>query len=109
MYYEQKESGLLVRHKNERMYIEAWGRDSLRVRTTQYMDFTGRDWALSETVDKNGQDVDIHIDGQQATIRNGRLSVRVNDAGVLTFYKDGKMLLREYHRDYSGTERKRQF
>ena len=53
MYYEQKESGLLVRHKNERMYIEAWGRDSLRVRTTQYMDFTGRDWALSETVDKN--------------------------------------------------------
>ena len=104
MYYEQKESGLLVRHKNERMYIEAWGRDSLRVRTTQYMDFTGRDWALSETVDKNGQDVDIHIDGQQATIRNGRLSVRVNDAGVLTFYKDGKMLLREYHRDYSGTE-----
>lgn len=104
MYYEQKESGLLVRHKNERMYIEAWGRDSLRVRTTQYMDFTGRDWALSETVDKNGQDVDIHIDGQQATIRNGRLSVRVNDAGVLTFYKDGKMLIREYHRDYSGTE-----
>lgn len=107
MYYEQKESGLLVRHKNERMYIEAWGRDSLRVRTTQYMDFTGRDWALSETVDKNGQDVDIHIDGQQATIRNGRLSVRVNDAGVLTFYKDGKMLLREYHRDYSGTECKK--
>ena len=104
MYYEQKESGLLVRHKNERMYIEAWGRDSVRVRTTQYMDFTGRDWALSETVDKNGQDVDIHIDGQQATIRNGRLSVRVNDAGVLTFYKDGKMLIREYHRDYSGTE-----
>ena len=43
MYYEQKESGLLVRHKNERMYIETWGRDSLRVRTTQYMDFTGRD------------------------------------------------------------------
>ena len=100
MNFEKKDNVLIARRRNETLLIEAWGTDSLRVRATEYMEFTGRSWALSEAVDANPS-VAVSIDGQDsATITNGRLSARVSSSGMLTFYRDGELLLKEYHRDY---------
>ncbi len=105
MRFTEVENGLLVRRQNEKLRIEAWGTNALRVRATKYTDFTGMDWALEEEVkgEKRQARVTIHED-REAFVENGRISVRVNSAGVLFFYRDGKPVLSEYQRDYAGTE-----
>jgi len=96
---------LIIRHQTERLCIEGWGQDSLRVRATQYINFTERNWALSEEVSEDPKIAEITIEGSQsAIIQNGRISARVNAAGVLSFFRDGKLFLREYYRNYFGTE-----
>lgn len=106
MIFSKESNALIIKHKTEQLRIEAWGKDSLRVRATQYMQLTGRNWALSEEMPSDSYDVEITIDDKNKTaaIRNGRLQIVVNSACVLTFYKDGKKFLREYTRDYPDTE-----
>lgn len=117
MIFREESGALIVRQQNETLRIEAWGKDSLRVRATQYPEFTGRDWALTEELpqEQKKAEVDISegvmIEGpgykywvQQAVVRNGRISVRVNPGGVLFFYRDDKLILQEYSRNYMGNE-----
>ncbi len=117
MIFREENGALIVRQQNETLRIEAWGKDSLRVRATQYPEFTGRDWALTEELpqEQKKAEVDISegvmIEGpgykywvQQAVVRNGRISVRVNPGGVLFFYRDDKLILQEYSRNYMGNE-----
>ena len=52
------DGGALVCCRNgEKLKIEAWGSDSLRVRAAMAPEFTGNDWALTETVENNGAQV----------------------------------------------------
>lgn len=105
MIFSTEGSRLIARHQAERLCIEPWGRNSLRIRATKYMDFTGRSWALTEEVPEKFKEAEITIDGdRQAMIQNGRICVKVNDHGVLSFFRDGKLLFREYYRNYEGTE-----
>jgi alpha-D-xyloside xylohydrolase len=109
------DNGALVFYKKGEMgRIEAWGDNALRVRTTMLGKFSGNDWALTEEVNKAGAKVSIDLedhwvgDGtidkrEIASIQNGRIRATVNFAGVITFYKDDKRILREYHRCYDGT------
>lgn len=125
MKFQEKDHALLVSHQGERLRIEAWGKNSLRIRATRYMDFTGRNWALDEEAPKEQRKAEVMIcepkiseserencdEGvlqmrKYATIQNGRLKVRVNGAGILSFYRDEKLFLREYYRNYLGTESK---
>lgn len=105
MIFSTEGSRLIARHQAERLCIEPWGRNSLRIRATKYMDYTGRSWALTEEVPEKFKEAEITIDGdRQAMIQNGRICVKVNDHGVLSFFRDGKLLFREYYRNYEGTE-----
>ena len=54
MIFSKDGNRLVARHQGERLMIEPWGTDSLRVRATRYMDYTGRDWALGEEVPDTG-------------------------------------------------------
>ena len=76
--------------------------------------FSGQDWALTERVEKaeaciTVEEVDHWVgDGsidkrEQAAIVNGRMKAVVNYAGVISFYKDNVLILREYFRAYDGT------
>ncbi len=114
MRFENDNGALVCRHNGETLRIEAWGKDSLRVRSTMLGAFTGNDWALSETpapaqaavtVDSEDHWVgDGTIDKREiASIVNGRLKAVVNFAGVVSFYRDDKLFLREYYRMYDGT------
>ena len=109
------ENGALVFYLNGEMTrIEAWGKDSLRVRSTMQGAFTGNDWALTEDVPHGEAQIlveeedhwvgDGTIDKKEkATVTNGRMQAVVNFAGVITFYRDGEKVLREYFRSYDGT------
>ena len=110
-----KENGALVcKRQGETLRIEAWGKDSLRVRATMYPEWTNQAWALTETPECTQAEIEMgeetlrsgdgsFYQSPLATIRNGRVSAVVNHAGVLTFYRDGQKILREYYRNYGGS------
>lgn len=93
---------LTLRRRGETLRIEPWGKDSLRVRATMYPEFTGNDWALTEKPEKSAPVFEKGEDGS-FKLTNGRISVVVNRIGILTFYRDGKKILREHYRMYDGT------
>lgn len=102
MRFEINEGALVCRHNGELVRIEAWGRDSLRVRSTMQGRFTGNVWALTEQVDKTAAQVTLGT-AEGAVIVNGRVKATVNEVGIISFYRDDKLILREYFRMYGGT------
>ncbi len=114
MIFENDNGALVAKRLGETLRIEAWGEDSLRVRATMYPQMSQHDWALTEPVDVRSAEVEItertyrneyaqDVSEPEARITNGRLSATVNVAGIITFYRDGKLILREYYRNYGGT------
>ena len=114
MEFIREGSALLCRRQGETLRIEPWGKDALRVRATMYPAFTGQAWALTETPEAADAEIQIGEESQRegdgtfcayprAEIRNGRISATVNRAGVITFFRDGKKILREYYRNYGGS------
>ena len=93
-------SALLFHHQGEMVRIEPWGQDSLRVRATMQPALSGQDWALTEAPERTEP---VVIIGGQASITNGRIKAEVNHAGVISFYRDDALILREYFRAYDGT------
>lgn len=102
MFFNQKDRALICRQQNETLKIEPWGKNSLRVSSTLYPDFSSNNWALSDIAAAGNSDISIRE--EEAAIQNGSIRARVNAAGVITFYKDNEIILREYYRNYSGTE-----
>lgn len=101
-------------HQGEKVRIEPWGQDSLRVRAAMLPEFSGQNWALTEDIEETETSISVEKvdhwvgDGstdkrEQAVIINGRMKAVVNHAGVISFYKDETLLLREYFRSYDGT------
>ena len=114
MKFENDNGALVCRRLGETLRIEPWGKDSLRVRAAMQPTFTGNDWALTETTENCGAQITIEeedhwvgdgtIDKKEiAAITNGRLKAVVNFAGVISFYRDNRLILREYFRNYDGT------
>lgn len=114
MQFANENGALVARINGETLRIEAWGRDSLRVRATMLPSLEGEDWALSEKPAGGKAQIEIseesHWVGDGSTdkvpvaaISNGRVSATVNFKGVIVFKRDGKKILEEYYRAYDGT------
>ena len=114
MRFSQKDNGLLCRRQGELLRIEPWGRDALRIRATMNPDFTGEEWALTETPDNVRAEIvfgeESHREGDGtyknypcASITNGRIRATVNHGGVITLYRDGEQILQELFQNYSGS------
>lgn len=114
MQFIAEKNALIARRNGETLRVEAWGPDSLRVRAWMYDEKSGADWALTETPAAAEAKVTIGEYSQKtgegtivqlpcAEIENGRIKATINEAGVLSFYRDGKLILREYYRSYGGT------
>ena len=99
MRFWQEGQSLLYKHGYETVMITPWGKNALRVRATKYPRFTENDWALEEQVLAAGN-VEIVTGAGEAKVTNGRLCIKVDASGIMTFYRDGKKILKEYHRDY---------
>ena len=114
MRFTNDNNALIAQNNGETLRIEAWGPDSLRIRSTMFSEFKNLEWALTEKPAASVPSVEIAeedhwvgdgtIDKKPiATITNGRIKAVVNFAGVITFYRDGVQILREYFRAYDGT------
>ncbi|MBP5465397.1 MAG: family 31 glucosidase, partial [Treponema sp.] len=112
--FTQEDNAIIWKKGYETLRIEGWGADSLRVRCTMNAAFSGEDWALSEkpaavkpAVSKPAASTvstkpSVTVSDEEAEIKNGKLSATVSANGVLRFYRDGKLILREYYRNYDG-------
>jgi len=96
--FRQKNNYLISKFQHETLYIEPWGKNSLRVRSVQMGNaHDEKDWALTEAVEHNAE---IRIEETSASITNGKLCAVINSAGKLTFYNQkGKVILEEYARN----------
>lgn len=103
MKYLIEPKSLIAFHNGETVRIEAWDRNSLRVRTSLYPEFSRHNWALSETIEESFPSISIDEKSKEASITNGKIKAVINDQGVITFYKDNWLILREYYRNYAGT------
>ena len=92
------ENKLIYQYDSERMQVEPWGENSLRVRSVRMGEpIEGKDWALSQSHTTKAQ-ITVHDD--RATIINGKLRAEVLPGGKLCFYnQNGKLLLEEYARN----------
>ena len=114
MVFLEQDGALIARRGGETLRIEGWGKDALRVRAVMDDGWTGKDRALTATPEASACEIRIgqvkepagdgtFYDVPCAEIVNGRLRATVNFAGVVTFYRDGEMILREFYRFYGGT------
>lgn len=106
---------LIREYDGERMLIEAFGENSLRVRVTRLKDFPEENWALIPqpeqgakiTLMRNEKEAETQkvnseerIVGDGAVMENGKIRVILNKAGKLIFENsEGKTLLRELESD----------
>ena len=97
-FFEEKDGALLYRYDAERLIIEPWGENSLRVRATKEPEMPQELWALVGNPEKTDTKVEIHP--YSAEITNGKIRAEVNNIGKITFYNaEGKLLLEEYWRN----------
>ena len=91
--FVQEENALILKKGNETLKIEPWGKDALRVRSTLEPHFTGSVWGLTEEPKACKAKIKITSDG--AEITNGKMTARLNNNGVLAFYKGNECILHE--------------
>ncbi|WP_459178596.1 glycoside hydrolase family 31 protein [Halobacillus rhizosphaerae] len=88
---------LIREYDSEKVWIEPWGSDSLRVRATFLTTMEEKDWALLPVEDNEAT---LEIKEDQASITNGKIRAIMTAAGKITFYnQNGDLLLEEYVRN----------
>lgn len=88
---------LICEYDSEKLWIEPWGENSLRVRATYLAEMPGEDWALLPPVESR---VELRMDQRGAALVNGKIRAEITAGGKLTFFnRKGQILLREYVRN----------
>lgn len=95
---------LVRQYDCEKMYIEPWGANSFRVRGTKQAELLeNNDWALLPQESCNSK---IEINGNEASIQNGKIRVDIDMGGKITFYNHkGEILLEEYVRNRNNIKK----
>ncbi|MBQ8160185.1 MAG: family 31 glucosidase [Clostridia bacterium] len=115
---------LIITSGASTLWIDPWGRDSVRVRMTMESEMDPHDWALTEKVEDTTpvitfREVDTtdpwyrgdeyskyHQTGTEVTYTSGKLTVRINPEGWLSYFNQrGELLLEEYWRNRNRINR----
>ena len=97
-FFEESNRKLVFRENGETVQVEAWGKDSLRVRARILEEIDEYSPAL---LPQEPCDVKIHIEEKRAEITNGKIRARLTIEGwknslQISFYNEkGELLLRE--------------
>ena len=113
----QENNKLVIANGMQQVWIEAWGKNSLRVRMTCEAKMDDNDWALTEKVEECVPEITVnelditdpwykgdewkkyHMTGKEYTLKNGKISAKVNPEGWISFYNQkGELLTEEYWR-----------
>ncbi|AEE97364.1 glycoside hydrolase family 31 protein [Mahella australiensis] len=88
---------LIYHYDSEQLWIEAWGENGLRVRSTCRRTMEDENWAL---LPAENSMADICTDGDKASIKNGKIRADIMADGSIRFYnQEGRLLLEEYNRN----------
>ncbi|MDO4275913.1 MAG: glycoside hydrolase family 31 protein [Eubacteriales bacterium] len=88
---------LIFQYDAEKMWIEPWGENGLRVRSTKEAEMPERDWALLPAEDCP---CNIVLGEEKSEIRNGKIKASVSRWGKVIFTnQEGKVLMEEYWRN----------
>ena len=71
---------LVYHYDAEELWIEAWGKNAVRVRATKQSKMPDDDWALTISHDEEAE-IEIGEDG--AVLKNGALELNVSKAGKI--------------------------
>lgn len=118
MKVRREENRIIIAAGMTQVFIEPWGRNSLRVRMTCEAKMDDNDWALTEPVCQvtpviTEKEVDTtdpwyrgeewkkyHTTGHEYTIVNGKITARINPEGWISYYNQkGELLTAEYWRN----------
>lgn len=100
--FSQQLQRLCFSYDAEQLWIEPWGPNALRVRSTKQAEMPPQNWALEMNVEAQ-DDVCVIITKDQASITNGKIKAIVSLVGKLTMYNTvtKTLLLEEYARNRS--------
>lgn len=103
MAFRAEENKLVYHYDAEELWIEPWGKNSFRVRSTKMAQMPSEDWALLPPVNCKAE-IQLYEDGS-ASIRNGKILANMTPGGKLSFHRgDGTLLLNEYVRNRSDVK-----
>ena len=88
-YFEQKGDALCYRYQAERLFIEPWGENSLRVRSMKSAEMDKEDWALLPPAKACQPKIVVREDGGEIT--NGKIKAEINLIGKLSFYNQVRL------------------
>src|SRR5271166_1495914 len=80
--------GLLRTFAGERLLIEPWGKDALRVRGTMYAKFDAEHWALADVRPPGAADIRIDDGGESASIRGDKSAITTAPASYFWLNTD---------------------
>ena len=97
-FFQIENNRLIYCYENETMYVEAWGKNALRVRAAKMgQSLLENDWALTQ---KHNESAEIRVAEDRAFIENWKILAEVTPGGKLVFYnQNGKVLLEEFARN----------
>ncbi len=90
---QRKDHCLLRTFDGETLRIMPWGPNALRVQAWIMEEPPVQAWALTESPEPSQPRIDIQ--GDTASILNGKLRIDVDEFGRLSFYKEDRLLFRE--------------
>lgn len=118
MKVKQDGNRLVITDGLKQVWVEPWGRNSLRIRMTCEARMDENDWALTESVEECKPEISVseldvtdpwyagkefekyHMTGKEYTMCNGKITVIINPEGWLSFYNQrGELLTAEYWRN----------
>lgn len=95
--FQIKGSTLVRNYDCEKLYIEPWGENSLRVRAVKQAELEKSNYAL---LPKENCKSKIVVSGNEAVIENGKIRAQIDKWGKITFCNQkGEILLEEYLRN----------
>ena len=93
----QENSKLIYRYDAEEVWIEAWGENALRIRSTKAEQMPQEDWAL---IRRSVNEAAIEYTEEGAVLYNGKIRAEITNYGkIIVYNSDGKILLEEYVRN----------
>ena len=115
---------LVIAENKSQVWIEPWGKNSLRVRMTAQPEMDGNDWALTEEVEDckaeiSYEEIDVtdpwykseeyahyHQTAKEWTLKNGKITAKVSYEGWIGYYNQkGELLTAEYWRNRNRINR----
>ncbi|MCD7708777.1 MAG: glycoside hydrolase family 31 protein [Clostridiales bacterium] len=118
MHMEECGGRLVIAEGRSQVWIEPWGKNSLRVRMTCEPEMDPHDWALTEPIEPTESEIKFseidvtdpwyrsdeyekyHMTGTVAELTNGKITAKVNHEGWISYYNQkGELLTEEYWRN----------